>query len=422
MPSQDFGPTLARDMTKTRWTRSISLLALSSVLTGCGAAPATPIPTATTVPAGGPSVVNAATPTSGFLPQEPAPAGAEAEFKTDFSRHTVPYAEILSGGPPKDGIPAIDTSAFVSVSDADGWLRPTEAVARVVINGDARAYPVQVLTWHEIVNDRVGGVAVTVTYCPLCNTAIAFERMIDGRLLDFGTTGRLRYSNMIMYDRQSETWWQQGNGRGIAGEYAGRTLVQRPVSLIAWTDFKAAHPDGTVLSRQTGIQRSYGANPYAGYDSPDTRPFLYQGPETPAGLPALARVLALEIGGDAVAFPYQALSTHRVLTDTVGGQPVVALWSAGTASPLDAGQVADGRDVGAAAAFSRELDGRLLDFAYTNGAITDVQTGSTWNHLGRALAGPLKDRQLTELTAVNHFWFSWAAFHPATRVRGIPGT
>jgi hypothetical protein len=356
-----------------------------------------------------------------LLPEEAAPTGGAAEFKTDFARHTVPYSDILSGGPPKDGIPAIDKPVFVPVTDADTWLRPAEAVARVVINGDARAYPVQVLMWHEIVNDRVGTVPVTVTYCPLCNTAIAFEREFDGSLLDFGTTGRLRYSNMVMYDRQSESWWQQGTGEAIAGQHAGRKLVQRPVTLIAWSDFKKAHPNGTVLSRDTGITRRYGQNPYAGYDAPDKPPFLYQGPDTPKQLAPLTRVLALDVNGDAIAFPYLALADRHVITAVVGGQAVVVMWAAGAASPLDSPQVAEGRDVGAAAAFAPEVDGRHLDFVFDNGAIKDTQTNSMWNHLGLATAGPLKDRQLVEVVAVNHFWFSWAAFHPATRVWGKPG-
>jgi Protein of unknown function (DUF3179) len=408
--------------------RQIFLIALVSVLTGCAAAPVptpgvTPSPAATptiaTPPSASTSTAAVATAVSPILlPVEPSPEGAGDEFRTDFSRHTVPYAEILSGGPPKDGIPAIDTPAFVSVAEADQWLRPTEAVVLVQINGEARAYPVQVLTWHEIVNDRVGDVAVSVTYCPLCNTAIVFERTFDGSVLDFGTTGRLRYSNMVMYDRQTETWWQQGTGAGIAGVYAGRTLAQRPVSLIAWADFKTAHPGGKVLSRETGIQRSYGLNPYAGYDNPARQPFLYQGPATPKTLPALARVLTLQSNGDALAISYDALAERRVVTDTVGGQPIVVMWSPGVASPLDAQQVAEGRDVGAALAFARALNGKPLDIVFANGEFTDVQTGSTWSHLGRALSGPLKGEQLAELTAVNHFWFSWAAFYPNTRVWG----
>ncbi len=355
--------------------------------------------------------------TPAFLPPQLPPDGAGAEFKTDFSKSVVSFDEILSGGPPKDGIPAIDTPKFISVAEADAWLKPNEAVALINVNGDARAYPVQILTWHEIVNDIVGGVPLAVTYCPLCNTAIAFERTFDGRVLDFGTTGRLRYSNLIMYDRQTETWWQQGTGQAIVGEYAGRWLTQRPMTLIAWTDFKAAHPTGRVLDRDTGFFRPYGRNPYIGYDNPDTRPFLYQGPQTPNLLPALARVFALNLNDDPVAFAYDALAAQGVLTDVVGGEPVVILWTPGAASALDAPAVADGRSVGAAVSFSRRLDGEVLDFTRSGDDIVDLQTGSRWDGFGRAIDGPLKGKQLEEVVGTNHFWFSWAAFHPNTRLR-----
>ena len=140
-----------------------------------------------------------------LLPEEDPPIGAKSQFSTDFSKHSVPYSEILSGGPPKDGIPAIDDPKFVSVEEADEWLKPQEPVVLVQVGDDARAYPIQILMWHEIVNDTVGGVPVTVTFCPLCNTGVAFERTFEGQVLDFGTTGRLRFSNLIMYDRQTVT-------------------------------------------------------------------------------------------------------------------------------------------------------------------------------------------------------------------------
>ncbi|MCS7039115.1 MAG: DUF3179 domain-containing protein [Caldilineales bacterium] len=353
-----------------------------------------------------------------MLPPEPPPPGAEREFRTDFSRHTVPYAEILSGGPPKDGIPAIDRPHFVDVAAADEWLHDREPVILVQVGDEARAYPVQILMWHEIVNDTVGDLPLAVTYCPLCNTGIAFIRQVDDRVLDFGTTGRLRFSNLVMYDRQTESWWQQANGEAIAGELAGQRLPLYPAVLVAWADFKAAHPQGRVLSRETGYRREYGRNPYVGYDAIRTRPFLYEGPEIPATLPAMARVLTLDLGGEAVAYPYEALAREGVVNDTVGGVPVVVFWQAGTASALDDSTVAMGRDVGAATAFVAELDGRRLTFRRESTGIHDVETGSTWDVLGRAVAGELTGRQLTPLVGINHFWFSWAAFRPETRVYG----
>jgi hypothetical protein len=402
------------------------LLPFCLLLAACGGAPTPPEaggspaasarPPETEAPLATAAVPTAPALTPDGLPEEPPPAGAAREFSTDFSKHSVPYSEILSGGPPKDGIPSIDHPRFVSVAEADTWLEAVEPVILFQAGDAARAYPLQILTWHEIVNDTVGGVPVVVTFCPLCNTAIAFERTVGGQALDFGTTGRLRYSNLIMYDRQTETWWQQGTGEAIAGELTGTQLVFRPAPIIAWEAFKAAHPDGQVLSRDTGYARTYGRNPYVGYDDVNRPPFLYRGPQTPGQLPPVARVLAVEIDGETVAYPYDVLQEARVVNDTAGGTDLVVLWAPGTASALDAGSVAGGRDVGAALAFAREIDGQTLTFAFDGARIVDEETGSAWDVLGRAVSGPLAGAQLKPLVGVNHFWFSWAAFKPETRV------
>jgi len=258
-----------------------------------------------------------------------------------------------------------------------------------------------------------------VTYCPLCNTGIAFERTFENQVLDFGTTGRLRNSNLIMYDRQTETWWQQATGEGIAGEFTGRQLTFVPASMISWADFQSAHSEGTVLSRDTGHNRPYGRNPYAGYDGEEGFPFAYVGELPDSVLPLMARVLAVDLGEEAVAYPYDVLEDVQVINDTVGGAPIVVLWEVGTASALHAGSVAGGRDVGAAAAFSRELDGETLTFIAEDDRIVDELTGSEWDVLGRAVTGSLSGRQLEPVVSVNHFWFSWAAFRPDTRVYSV---
>ena len=419
-------------MRLTLWL-SIGLLALA--LSACGqvislppmdvevdapevpaAPPATeaPTPTAEVSPTPSPSAIPTTPPT--LLPEEPPPAGAESQFSTDFSKHSVPYREILSGGPPKDGIPAIDEPQAVSVDEADEWLKPQEPVILVQIGDEAHAYPIQILMWHEIVNDAVGGVPVTVTFCPLCNTGVAFERAFDGQVLDFGTTGRLRYSNLIMYDRQTETWWQQATGEAIVGEFTGRQLTFVPASLISWANFKAAYPEGKVLSKETGYSRDYGRNPYTGYDDVNNSPFLYRGPETPGALPPMARVVTVDLNGEAVGYPYDVLQEVHVVNDTVGGVPIVVLWAPGTASALDAASVAGGDDVGAATTFSRQLDEQTLTFVFDGDRIVDEQTGSQWDVLGQAIRGPKAGSQLEAVVSINHFWFSWVAFRPETRV------
>ncbi len=305
----------------------------------------------------------------------------------------------------------IDTPGFVSVEEADAWLADVEPVILIEAGGVAKAYPIQILMWHEIVNDTVGGVPLSITFCPLCNTAIAYERTLDGQILDFGTTGRLRYSNLIMYDRQTETWWQQASGQAIAGELTGSQLVFYPAAILSWNDFQQTYPQGEVLSRDTGLGRPYGQNPYAGYDDINKPPFLYDGPTTPDELLPMARVLTVDLNGETVAYPYDLLEETGVINDEVGEQPIAVFWQSGTASALDTGAIAQGRDVGTAAAFSRKANGEVLNFINQDGKIVD-SNGKGWNILGRSSSG----EQLTPVVAINHFWFSWAAFKPETRV------
>ncbi len=393
----------------------LPIVMLCLLLTACGQATKLPVATAPS-PATAPltsTVDDAPVPTAAA--QEP-PIGARSEFRTDFAKTSIDYREVLSGGPPKDGIPAIDEPQFVRVADAAAWLRDVEPVVRVQVGAEVRAYPIQILTWHELVNDTVGGVPLVVSFCPLCNTAIVFERTVAGQVLDFGTTGRLRFSNLIMYDRQTETWWQQATGEALAGDLHGSRLSFYPAEIISWGAFRAAHPNGQVLSRETGFNRSYGRNPYTGYDAINSSPFLYQGDPVADTLPPMARVLTVEQGDARVAYPYSVLAQQGVVNDTVGDLPLVVFWQAGTASALDAAQIAEGRDVGAATAFERTVDGQVLTFTRDGDRFTDAETGSTWDGLGHAIAGPRMGTQLAPVVAINHFWFSWAAFRPATQI------
>lgn len=338
-----------------------------------------------------------------------------SEWKTDFKKHSVPLSDILSGGPPKDGIPAIDKPAFDTVAAADKWLKPKEPVILFTHNSDARAYPLQILIWHEIANDTVGGVPIAVTFCPLCNTAIAFDRRLDGRVLDFGTTGKLRFSDLVMYDRQTESWWQQVTGEAIVGELTGRRLTFLPSQIIAWETFKTTFPQGKVLNRDTGHVRSYGRNPYVGYDNINSSPFLYTGPKD-VRLPPMERVVTVSIGGEDAAYPFSVLEKVRVVNDTVGGKAIVVLFVKGVVSALDNSSIPDSRDIGTAAVFERTLDGKVLIFKSRGDRFADEQTASAWTILGIAIAGPLAGQRLTPVVSGHHFWFSWAVFKPNTRI------
>ena len=336
---------------------------------------------------------------------------------TDFSRHTVPYDEFLSGGVPRDGIPPLDDPQFESIEDADAWLEDVQPVVALEINGEAKAYPLAILTWHEIANDEVGGVPVSVTFCPLCNSAVAFDRRVGDVVLDFGVSGNLRNSDLVMWDRQTESWWQQLTGEGIVGVYAGYQLTLVPAQIVSWEDFKGAFPGANVLSRDTGHSREYGRNPYYGYDRVDQSPFLFKG-EPDGRLLPMERVAALMLDGQPVAFPFMALEREKVVNYSLNGRDLVVLFQPGTASALDQTHIAESRDVGATGVFDTNLDGQKLTFRLGADGFTDNETESVWNVLGQAVSGPLAGKSLTPIVHGNHFWFAWAAFAPETVVYG----
>ena len=260
-------------------------------------------------------------------------------WKTDFDKSSVALARILSGGPPRDGIPSIDNPTFEFVPGHDD-LAPNEPVVGLTVNGDARAYPLRILTWHEIVNDVVGGVPVAVTYCPLCNSAPVFERAVDGRVLEFGTTGKLKDSNLIMYDRTTETWWQQFTGEAIVGEMTGAKLELVPARLQSWSQFARENPTGRVLVPNNVAMRDYGRNPYVSYDS--SRPFLYDG-QLPEGIDPMERVVVVPRDGDD---PVIVTMNTVARAGEWSAQGLDFVWTAGQSSAVDTSRISDGRDVG----------------------------------------------------------------------------
>lgn len=352
---------------------------------------------------------------------------ATSGWATNWNKHTIDYDELLSGGPPRNGIPSIDDPGFISPDAAQEWLADNEPVIALEIDGEARAYPLQILTWHEIVNDVVADVPVAVTFCPLCNSAITFDRRLDGEVYEFGTSGLLRNSDLVMYDRTTEGLWQQFTGEAIAGDLAGAQLTFLPSSIVSFADFREAHPEGVVLSRDTGFSRSYGQNPYVGYDSIGSSPFLFRG-EIDGRLAAVERVVTVSLDASAgsgqasagsgqavdVAYPLSTLSEVGVINDNRGGRDLVVFHTSGTSSALGDRTIAAAEDVGATGVFDPNLDGQTLTFQRDGQAIVDAETGSTWNILGQAIDGPLAGRQLEPIVHGDHFWFSWAAFKPDT--------
>lgn len=286
---------------------------------------------------------------------EPRPLPWE-NWKTDFSKTNIDVSSIFSGGPPKDGIPAINKPKFLPVGEVD-ILSDRDPVIGIEINGDARAYPLSVLMRHEIANDVIGGQAVTVTFCPLCNSAVIFDAMIDGKVHDFGTTGRLRNSDLVMYDRQTETWWQQFTGKALIGDYLGRQLKALPSRVESFANFKKRFPKGKVLVGEIGSSHRYGNNPYTGYDT-SAKPFLYKG-EMPEGIDPMERVIVVRDEAAPLAVSMQSVRKNKKMS--LGGYDIS--WTEGQASALDTSQISNGREVGNIIV-TRMVDGKAIDVVH----------------------------------------------------------
>jgi hypothetical protein len=320
---------------------------------------------------------------------------------------------------PKDAIPSIEEPRFVQPDEA-GWMAGREPVVSVQIAGDSRAYPAQILTRHEIVNDVVGGRPVTVTYCPLCNSAVAFSRAVKGQTLEFGVSGKLYHSALVMYDRQTGSLWTHFDGLAVRGPLTGTQLEVLPSQLISFDEWRETYPRGRVLSRETGFPIDYGANPYEHYDSREAPYGQFIEEQADPRLPAMARVVGVSTGDREVAFAYGDLSGPGGV-GVINDGPVVLFWKAGTASALDDPQIARGQDVGATGVFSPEANGRRATFEARGGAIVDRETGSTWSLTGRAVEGPLEGQALDPVAHLDTFWFAWLAYHPDTEVYDADG-
>ncbi len=349
-------------------------------------------------------------PTPGEEPADPPPWPWEAG---DDVEQAVGLDELRDGGPPPDGIPPIDAPVFEAVASAGGWLGEADPVMIVEVGGEVRGYPLAILTFHEIVNDTIGGVDVVVTYCPLCNSGLAFVREVDDRPQSFGTSGRLWRSNLVMYDRATRSLWSQFTGEAIIGPRTGEVLERLPMQIVGFAELAERWPDAPVLSRDTGVDRPYGDNPYVGYESSD-EPFLFDG-ETGGPLPQMARVVTAGGEEDPVAYPWDRLAAEGVVSDEIAGTDAVVLWAEGAASALGGPVIADAEDVGQAGVFRAEVDGEPLRLEPDDGRFVD-DGGTTWSVTGVAIDGPREGTQLERLPHDDTFWFVQFAFRPDTRV------
>ncbi|MGA8850319.1 MAG: DUF3179 domain-containing protein [Aeromicrobium sp.] len=344
-------------------------------------------------------------------PRLDVPSALDDRTDDAFAKPLIPLDEILSGGPQPDGIPPIDDPTFESAGEVD-WLEDNEPVLSLTVGGETRAYPLRVMTWHEIVNDVVGGVPVAVTYCPLCNSGVAFERTVGDRgVFSFGTSGLLYADNLVMYDRQTESLWPQLTGQASVGHLTGTQLEAIPMGTVSWSEFRRAEPTAKVLTQDTGFDRPYGTNPYSGYDEPNGELLFGLPDDLDTRLPVKERVIGLVGGSDSAAVLRSSLVGRDPRQVTVGGQDVVLWHRPGQASALDADTIAGGADIGTVGVFTPVADGRTLSFSASGDGFTDRETGSTWNVLGRATAGPLQGTELEAYRHLDTFWFAWATFH-----------
>ncbi|MHC5073267.1 MAG: DUF3179 domain-containing protein [Planctomycetota bacterium] len=336
-------------------------------------------------------------------------------LRTNTDKSLIDLKKIMSGGPGKDGIPAILNPNFVNSDSARKWLSDREPVVSLFINDEAKAYPLQILMWHEMVNDEVSGVPVLVTFCPLCYTAIAFDRRLESEIHTFGVSGFLRHSNLLMYDKSTESLWQQVTGQAVVGDMVGKQLKPLAAQIISFEQFKSAYPDGLVLSQKTGYTRDYGRNPYVGYDDIYQRPYLYNGP-TDERLRPMEKVIAVSIGETDKAYTYEVTQKERVINDIVANQPLAVFHDNGAVSAMDKPQIAMSREVGSTGVFSREIDGQVLSFIYVDGKFVDEQTNSIWDITGRAKEGTLKGKYLETVVHGDFFAFIWLAAKPDTQI------
>jgi len=338
-----------------------------------------------------------------------------SSWNTNWDKHTIVYDELLSGGPSRDGIPPLDTPKFVSTKKAKSFLNDDEPLIFVEINNEKKAYALSILIWHEIVNDSLSNEKILVTFCPLCNASLVFSRVLNNKVYDFGTSGLLRKSDLVMYDRQSESLWQQFTGKAIVGDSLKLQLKPLISSIVSFKDIYTHHPKTLILSQDTGYSRPYGKNPYLGYDNINSSPFLLN-EKIDARMPPMRRVATLSLNNKHKAYSYKILKEKKIINDTFEKKEIVIFYKKNVLSALDENYIKDSSRVGSASIFEAKIKGKKLNFYTKNGKFYDKQTHSVWNIFGLSTHGELKGTQLKKMDSASHFWFAWVVFKPETLV------
>ncbi len=348
------------------------------------------------------------------------------DWKTDTTKHAIDLSELILVAP-KGLFPIIDYPKFVGREEGMEGFFEHEPVISVEINGFAKAYPLNMFTFHEMSNDTLAGVPILPSYCPLCNSGLVFDRRLTFEnkeyTLEFEVSGLLRNSNMVMFDRQTETWWQQLMGDAIVGELAGAELNIIPSLIISVEEFFERYPDGLILSKETGYEKTmerYGTNPYYHYDSISKNPYsrFFNKENVDSRLPAMERVVDIQDEGKYKIYPFTLIAEKGVINDQFESKNVVLFYQAGTVSNMDDKELSKSKDVGSVTVFNPYINDQILIFIKKGNKFIDEQTGSYWDITGRCTKGKMKGKQLMIEPHSNHFAFSWLVFYPDSEIYG----
>lgn len=354
------------------------------------------------------------------------PRNVVYDWKTDTTNKTIDLSELILVAP-KGLFPIIDFPKFVGKEEGLTSFFEYEPVISVSINGKAKAYPLNLLTFHEMSNDTLAGIPILPTYCPLCNSGIVYDRRLIHKgkeiLLEFEVSGFLRNSDMVMFDRQTETWWQQLMGEAIVGEMAGAELKIVPSLIISVKEFFDSYPEGFILSKETGHEKTmerYGTNPYTRYDSITKDPYgrFFNKENVDQRLSAMERIVDIQDEGKFKVYPFSAVSKAAVINDQFGSKHVVLFYHSGTVSNMDENEISQSKDVGSVTVFSPFVNGKLLTFSKKGKFFVDTQTKSKWDITGKCKKGKYQGEQLMIEPHSNHFAFAWLAFYPETVIYG----
>lgn len=351
------------------------------------------------------------------------PKNIDYEWRTNQTNTTIDLSEIQAVLP-RGSFPKLDFPKFISQKESKSHYFKHEPVIAIEINGEAKAYPLSILTMHEISNDIIGGVPVLPAYCPLCNTAVVFDRRLtlDGEehLLEFEVSGMLRKSNLIIFDFLTESWWQQLTGESIAGEFAGKELSYIPSVIISYEEFFKRYPEGKILSPKTGFdaQKRYGTNPYEKYDDLNSLPYsrFFDEKKIDKRLPAMERIINIRDKDKYKIYSYSLIKKQGVINDKFENKDIVIFYQSGTVSILDEKLITKSKEIGSVTVFNPILTNKLLKFKKEGNIFKDEQTNSEWDITGLCYKGELEGSQLEMIIHGNHFAFAWFAFYPESEI------